>query len=108
MVIFIKKIKTKEGINSFDNEKVKKSIPAEYKITNQEPIITLTANHILIAYRCEKVERLATEAAPKEIKAAKAALAGAATKAAAANEKAKANKANAAKKAPVKKSATKA
>ena len=104
MIIFIKKIKTKEGINAFDNEKVKKSIPADYKITNQEPIITLTANNILIAYRCEKIEKPVTaEAAPKEIKAAKAALANSASKATAASkEKAKPNKA-AEKKAPAKK-----
>ena len=55
MIIFIKKLKTKEGINSFDSEKIKKDIPGDYKALDVDPIITLTANHILIAYKCEKI-----------------------------------------------------
>jgi len=55
MIIFIKKLKTKEGINSFDSEKIKKGIPAGYKASAAEPIITLTANHVLIAYKCEQI-----------------------------------------------------
>ncbi len=57
MIIYTKKIKLKEGINSFDNEKIKKDIPEGYKPLEIDPIITLTANHVLIAYKCEKVEK---------------------------------------------------
>jgi len=57
MIIFIKKIKTKEGINSFDNEKIKKDIPEGYKVSAEEPTITFTANHVLVAYKCEKVTK---------------------------------------------------
>lgn len=53
MVIFIKKIKTKEGINTFDLEKVKKNIPAEYTVADNTPAISLTANHIMVGYKCE-------------------------------------------------------
>ncbi len=54
MIIFIKKIKTKEGINSFDTEKIKKDIPEGYSISVNEPIITLTAHHVILAYKCEQ------------------------------------------------------
>jgi hypothetical protein len=57
MIIFIKKIKTKEGINSFDNEKIKNGIPKGYQATVEAPIITLTANHVMIAYKCEVVAK---------------------------------------------------
>ena len=72
MIIFIKKIKTKEGINAFDNEKIKKDIPGGYKISDQEPIITLTANHVLIAYKCEKIVKPSPKAAPAPKPKAKA------------------------------------
>lgn len=71
MIIFIKKIKTKEGINSFDSEKIKKDIPAGYKIQDHEPVITLTANHVMIAYKCEKAEKPETKSKTKEKKKAK-------------------------------------
>ena len=57
MIIYIKKIKTKEGINSFDNEKIKKDIPTGYQASVEDPIITLTANHVMIAYKCEQVAK---------------------------------------------------
>jgi hypothetical protein len=69
MIIFVKKIKTKEGINSFDSDKIKNDIPAGYKASVQEPIITLTANHVMIAYKCEKIEKPAPK--PKTKKQAK-------------------------------------
>ncbi len=65
MIIFIKKIKTKEGINSFDNEKIKKDIPHGYIVSSQEPAITLTANHALIAFQCEKVVKPVAKPAAK-------------------------------------------
>jgi hypothetical protein len=65
MIIFIKKIKTKEGINSFDNEKIKKDIPEGYKVLGGEPIMTLTANHVLIAYKCEKITKDTPKPSPK-------------------------------------------
>jgi hypothetical protein len=54
MIIFIKKIKTKEGINSFDLEKIKKDIPADLRVSDDAPIISFTANHIVIAFKCQK------------------------------------------------------
>lgn len=54
MVTFIKKIKTKEGVNTIDLEKVKKDIPASYKILDNKPVITYTANHIVVAYACQE------------------------------------------------------
>lgn len=72
MIIFIKKIKTKEGINSFDTDKIKKGVPAGYKVSAEEPIITLTANHVMVAYKCEKVEKPTPVTAPKANKAVKA------------------------------------
>jgi len=54
MVTFIKKIKTKEGINSFDLDKIKKSIPATYKVIENTPAITYTANHALVIYKCQE------------------------------------------------------
>jgi hypothetical protein len=53
MVTFIKKIKTKEGINSFDLDKIKKSIPASYKVIENTPTISYTANHVLVIYKCQ-------------------------------------------------------
>ena len=58
MIIFIQKIKTKEGINSIDLEKVKKEIPADYSVLNTEPVITYVAHHALIAYQCKEVEKI--------------------------------------------------
>ena len=54
MILFIKKIKTKEGINTFDDEKIKKSIPKGYIPSVEDPTITLTCNHMVIAFKCEK------------------------------------------------------
>jgi len=68
MIIFIKKIKTKEGINSFDQEKIKAGIPSGYQASNQEPIITLTANHIMIAYKCEQIEKPKVKPKEKKVK----------------------------------------
>ena len=67
MVIFIKKIKTKEGINSFDLDKIKKSIPAGHKVIDSTPSISYTANHVVIAYQCqvEKAPRAKAKAKPK-------------------------------------------
>ena len=53
MIIFIKKIKTKEGINSIDMEKIQKDIPAGYEAMGNEPIVSFTANHLLIAFKCQ-------------------------------------------------------
>jgi len=52
MIIFIKKIKTKEGINSIDLEKIKKEIPAGYEADGNEPMVSITANHVVIAFKC--------------------------------------------------------
>ena len=71
MIIFIKKIKTKEGINNFDTEKIKKDIPEGYKVIDQEPIITLTANHVMIAYKCQAVTKPSTKAKAKTKKKVK-------------------------------------
>jgi hypothetical protein len=54
MVTFIKKVKSKEGINSIDIEKIKRSVPAEYKVVGNEPAVTYTANHIVIAFSCQE------------------------------------------------------
>lgn len=56
MVIFIKKIKTKEGINTFDVDKIKKDIPAGYKTLDSTPSINYTANHVVVSFKCQKVE----------------------------------------------------
>ncbi len=57
MITFIKKIKTKTGINSFDNEKIKKEIPEGYKASLPEPVMTFTGNHIIIAFQCERTTK---------------------------------------------------
>ena len=57
MVIFIKKIKTKEGINSIGLDKIRKSIPGGYKIVNNEPSISYTSNHIVVAFTCREVTK---------------------------------------------------
>jgi hypothetical protein len=54
MVIFIKKIKTKEGINSIDLDKVRKGMPSGYSIAGNEPLLTYTANHVIVAFNCKK------------------------------------------------------
>ena len=70
MVIFIKKIKTKEGINSLNLDKVKKEIPAEFQIIDQEPVISYTANHVVIAYKVKLVS-VKKEAPVKKVAAKK-------------------------------------
>jgi hypothetical protein len=57
MIIFIKKIKTKEGINSIGLDKIRKSIPVGFKIVNNEPAISYTANHIVVAFTCLEVPK---------------------------------------------------
>lgn len=57
MIIFIKKLKTKEGINSIGLDKIRKSIPEGYKIVNNEPAISYTANHIVVAFTCQEVPK---------------------------------------------------
>lgn len=64
MIIFTKKIKTKEGINTIDLEKAKKEIPAGYKATGA-PQVSYTANHVVLAFVCELLEK-----APEAKKAA--------------------------------------
>jgi hypothetical protein len=77
MVIFIKKIKTKEGINSFNVDKIRKDVPDDYEILDKEPQITYTANHVLVAFRCKQLEVKAAPAkkaaAPKKAAATKTA-----------------------------------
>ena len=53
MVIFIKKIKTKEGINSLNLDKVKKDVPSEFEVLDAEPAISFTANHVVVAFKCK-------------------------------------------------------
>jgi len=55
MVIYIEKIKTKEGINSLNLDKIKKEIPAEFQIIDQEPIISFTSNHVVVAFKVKLV-----------------------------------------------------
>jgi hypothetical protein len=38
-------------------QKIKSDIHSGYKALEQDSIITLTANHITIAYRCEKTPK---------------------------------------------------
>lgn len=64
MIIFIKKIKTKEGINSIDLEKVKNDVPSGYKAVGGDPEVSFTANHLVVAIKCL--------AAPKPAEKAKA------------------------------------
>ena len=52
MIIFIKKIKTKEGINSIDMDKIMKDIPSGYIASNDQPTLTVTANHLVISFNC--------------------------------------------------------
>ena len=74
MVIFIKKLKTKEGINSLNLDKVKKEIPAGFQTIDTEPIISFTANHVVVAYKCKlisvKKEEVNTKKAPGKKKTA--------------------------------------
>jgi hypothetical protein len=67
MITFIKKIKSKDGINSFDLDKIKKSIPASYKVIENTPTISYTANHVLVIYKCQeqKQEKAQPKAAVK-------------------------------------------
>ena len=55
MVIYIEKIKTKEGINSLNLDKIKKEIPAEFQIIEQEPTISFTSNHVVVAFKVKLV-----------------------------------------------------
>jgi hypothetical protein len=66
MIIYIKKIKTKEGINSFDNEKIMKDIPKGYKASAPEPIVTYTSNHVILAYPCKAVAQTVTKPGSKK------------------------------------------
>jgi len=79
MITFVKKIKTKEGINSLDTDKIKKEIPAGYEAVNNEPSITYTANHIVVAFTCKVQSKpkpaakpVAKPAAPARAKSKKA------------------------------------
>ena len=65
MIIYIKKIKTKEGINSIDLEKIAKEVPAGYKVTDKAPAITYTANHMVLAYTCQAVAKVQKKAVVK-------------------------------------------
>ena len=67
MVIFIKKIKTKEGINSFNMDKIRKEVPSEYEILAGDPIISFTANHIVIAIKCSLKVVAKKEPATKKV-----------------------------------------
>jgi hypothetical protein len=64
MILFIKKIKTKEGINSINLDKVRSEVPSEYKVLDEEPAISFSAKNVVIVYKCA-IEHHAVE---KEIK----------------------------------------
>lgn len=66
MLKFIKKVKNKEGINSIDNDKITKDIPKGYILSQVDPTITFTGNHIVIAYQCEKVLNPVSKSKPKK------------------------------------------
>ncbi len=66
MVIFIRKIKTKEGINSINLDKIKKEVPSEFEIVNAEPEISYTANHIVVAVKCKLKAVIKKEPVKKE------------------------------------------
>jgi len=70
MITFIKKIKSKDGINSIDLDKIKKSIPASYKVIDNTPTISYTANHVLVIYNCQ--EQKQEKAQPKAVAKPKA------------------------------------
>ncbi len=72
MIIFIKKIKTKEGINAIDLDKIKKGIPEGYKVSGKDPVIDYTANHVVVAYKCEQIAQPQAKAKAKKSKNAKA------------------------------------
>ena len=57
MITFIKKLKIKEGVNSFDIDKIKKGIPEGYKSLVDDPTVTFTGNHVVIAYQCERTAK---------------------------------------------------
>jgi hypothetical protein len=59
MDYYIRKIKTKEGINSLDIEKIKKSIPAGYKPANSLPEITFTANYAVLHIMVQETKKTA-------------------------------------------------
>jgi|GEM_PF-6498041 len=73
MVTFIKKIKTKEGINSFNLDKIRKDIPADFQVLDEQPAITYTANHIVVAYKVKLItltkEAIVKKKAPARKKA---------------------------------------
>lgn len=71
MILFIKKIKTHEGINFLDKEKIKKDIPKGFRTSNDTPTVTLTSNNVIIAFECEKVAKPIQEAKPKKKATAK-------------------------------------
>lgn len=76
MVIFIQKIKTKEGINSLNLDKLKKEVPVDYELINQEPTISYTSNHVILSWKCKtaplkKEEPPVKEATPKKEAASK-------------------------------------
>ena len=52
MIIFIKKIKSKEGINAINIEKIKKEIPEGYAAIGNDPQVSITANHVVVAFNC--------------------------------------------------------
>jgi hypothetical protein len=52
MIIFIKKIKSKEGINALNIEKIKKEIPEGYAAIGNDPAVSFTANHVVVAFNC--------------------------------------------------------
>jgi len=54
MITFVKKIKSKDGVNAIDLDKIKKGIPAIYKVIDNAPTITYTANHVVVAYNCQE------------------------------------------------------
>jgi hypothetical protein len=57
MIIFIKKIKTKEGINDLNIDKIKKDIPDGYHPVSNEPLLSITANHLVVAFKCEALAK---------------------------------------------------
>jgi len=79
MVIFIQKIKTKEGINSLNLDKLKKEVPVDYELADHEPAITFTANHVVLSWMCKpmaaKKETAEKEGTPKKQAASKKTLA---------------------------------
>ena len=75
MVIFIKKIKTKEGINSLNLDKVKKDVPADFQVLDGDPVVSFTANHVIIGYKCKLKTITKPAAQPKKAPAKKKAVA---------------------------------